>query len=123
MNVMRLKREGVTHLMKGVTYLMRGGYHHHEEEKRGIGAAAPLWAAAPFSYKRWHLLLSFFRHLVLPIPYLVAPPWLLLKRSAAKILSHQHLEKWKRSWSVWWIPSSTAPLDRGSGGDFGEPYM
>jgi hypothetical protein len=53
-------------------------------------------------------------HLVLSIPYLVAPPWLLLKLSAAKIVSHQHLEKWRRRF--WRIPTSAAPLDRGHGG-------
>jgi hypothetical protein len=50
------------------------------------------------------------------IPYLVAPPWLLPKRSAAKIIGHLNLEKWRRRRSFQQITSSSAPLDRGHGG-------
>jgi hypothetical protein len=73
---MRLKREireGVNHLMKGVTHLMKGLPPPWRGEK-GVGVDAHLWAAPPFSYIRWHLVLSSVRHLVHSIRYLVAPP-------------------------------------------------
>jgi hypothetical protein len=42
----------------------------------------------PFSYNKVHFLLSSFKHLVLSNPYLVAPPWRLLKRSA--VMTHKY---------------------------------
>jgi hypothetical protein len=47
MQLKREIREGVTHLMKGVTHLMRGVTTTMKRRKKGLGAAAPLWAAPP----------------------------------------------------------------------------
>jgi hypothetical protein len=44
MNVMQIKRE----IREWVTHLMRGGYHHHDQEEKGLGAAAPLMGCCPF---------------------------------------------------------------------------
>jgi hypothetical protein len=55
------------------------------------------------------MLLFSLNTLSLFIPYLVAPPWRLLKRSAAKIISHLHLEKWRRRRSFRRIPTFAGP--------------
>jgi hypothetical protein len=82
MNVMQIKREireGVTHLMRGVTTTMM--------RKKGLGAAAPLMGCCPLLLYKVAPPTLFLKTLNLSIPYLVAPPWLLLKRSATKIVS------------------------------------
>jgi hypothetical protein len=76
MNVMQLKkeiREWVTHLIKGLLIWWGGLPPPWREEKGARGCRTPM-GCSPFSYIRWHLLLSSFRHLVHSIPYLVAPP-------------------------------------------------
>jgi hypothetical protein len=76
----------------------------------------------PFSYIYWiysssPYTLSCFH----PLPC-CSTPWLLLKRNTAEIVSHQHLEKWRRRRS---FSGSLLPLPRWTEGmeDVTKPYV
>jgi hypothetical protein len=91
---------------------MKEGVTTTMKRKRGKGLAAPLHGLLPpFSYIYVGMLL-FYTHLVVfhPLPC-CSKPWLLLKRSAAKIVSHQHLEEVEEEEEFRRIPTSAAPLD------------
>jgi hypothetical protein len=94
------------------------------KRKKGQGLVRTLpWAAAPFSYIYMLDMLLFYTYLVVfhPLPC-CSKPWLLLKRSATEIVSHQHLEKWRRRRSS---GGSLLPLPRWTEGmeDVIEPYV
>jgi hypothetical protein len=88
--------------------------------QNGLGRTPP-WAATLFSYiyvghaPLLHTLSSFH-----PLPC-CSTLWLLLKRSVAEIVSHQHLEKWRRRSSG----GSLLPLPRWTEGmeDVTESYV
>jgi hypothetical protein len=107
---------GVTHLMRGVTFPWRRGLPPPWRGKRGRAGRTLPWDAAPFSYiyvghaPLLHTLSCFH-----PLPC-CSTPWLLLKRSAAEIVSHQLLEEVEEEEEFQWIPTSATPLDRGHGG-------
>jgi hypothetical protein len=83
----------------------------------------PAISAAPPSspIKGGHSSLS-LAHLVLPIPYLVAPPWLLLKQSASKIINTY---TWRSEGGGGVSGGSLLPLPHWTEGveDVGEPYV
>jgi hypothetical protein len=84
--------------MRGVTFPWRRGLPPPWRGEKGGAGRTPhgLLPPSPIYVGHAPLLTT---HLVLSIPYLVAPPWLFLKRSATGIGSHQHLEKWRRRMS------------------------
>jgi hypothetical protein len=93
------------------------------KRKRGKGLAAPSHGLLPPSPIYMLDMLLFYTNLVgfhsLPC---CSTPWLLLKRSAAEIVSHQHLEKWRRRRSS---GGSLLPLPYWTEGmeDVTEPYV
>jgi hypothetical protein len=101
---------------------MKEGVTTTMKRKKGEGLAAPLHGLLPPSPIYMLDMLLFYTHLVVfyPLPC-CSKPWLLLKQSAAKIVSHQHLEKWSRRSSG----GSLLPLPRWTEGmeDVTEPYV
>jgi hypothetical protein len=101
-------------MKEGVTTTMK-------RRKRGGAGRTPHGWLPPLSYiyvghAPLLLTLSCFH----PLPC-CSTPWLLLKRSAAEIVSHQHLEKWRRRSSG----GSLLPLPRWTEGMevVTEPYV
>jgi hypothetical protein len=93
------------------------------KRRKGEGLAAPLMGGCPLSPIYMLDILLFSQHLVVfhSLPC-CSKPWLLLKRSAAEIVSHQHLERWRRRRSS---GGSLLPLPRWTEGmeDVTELYV
>jgi hypothetical protein len=94
------------------------------KRRKEEGLAAPLMGGCPLSPIYMLDILLFYQHLVVfhSLPC-CSNPWLLLKRSAAEIVSHQHLEKWRRRRRS--SGGSLLPLPRWTEGmeDVTEPYV
>jgi hypothetical protein len=102
---------------------MKEGVTTTMKRKRGKGLAAPLHGLLPPSPIYMLDMLLFYTHLVVFHPQpCCSTPWLLLKWSTAEIVSHQHLEKWRRRRSS---GGSLLPLPRWTEGmeDVTELYV
>jgi hypothetical protein len=102
---------------------MKEGVTTTMKRKKGARAGrTPPWAAAPLVLYIYvgHAPLLHTLSCFHPLPC-CSTPWLLLKRSAAEIVGHQHLEKWRRRSSG----GSLLPLPRWTEGieDVTEPYV
>jgi hypothetical protein len=102
---------------------MKEGVTTTMKRKRGKGLAAPSHGLLPPSPIYMLDMLLFYTHLVVfhPLPC-CSTQWLLLKQSATEIVSHQHLEKWRRRRSS---GGSLLPLPHWTEGmeDITEPYV
>jgi hypothetical protein len=100
---------------------MKEGVTTTMKRKRGKGFAAPSHGLLPPSpIYMLDMLLFYTLSCFHPLPC-CSTPWLLLKRSAAEIVSHQHLEKWRRRSSG----GSLLPLPHWTEGmeDVTKPYV